>query len=142
MCRVLRYALLGALLVVPLAAAEPAATSPAANPAINPLTSSPLFGALSKSQVCTQSVPPVCCEPDYSDCEKVFTGVSFVRQKPNNVCVYQCPYNDVCSDTTGCTTGHTTTLKGLRVRSQIGDYPPGGCPAADISFCTTMEIDP
>jgi hypothetical protein len=139
MCRVFRLALLGALLAIPLAAAEPAKSTPVANPP----ALSPLAQALFQTVICTQGLqPPNCCEPSFDDCNTQYTSVSFVRQKPNGVCVYQCQDTVTCYDSTGCSPGHTTTFGSFRVRSEVGQFPMDGCPAADINFCVTMTVDP
>ena len=136
MCKAFRYALLGALLAVPLAAAAPAKSSPA----FKPLTLSPAAEAVFEA-VCPEGWPD-CCVPSFDDCSTQYTSVSFVRQKDNGVCVYQCQDTVTCYDSTGCSPGHTTTFGSFRVRSEVGQFPMGGCPAADISFCSTMTVDP
>jgi len=136
MCRVFRFALLGALLAVSLAAAKP-------SPATQPLTLSPLSQALFQAIACTQGVqPPDCCIPSFDQCTTQYTGVSFVRQKDNGVCVYQCTDTVTCTDSTGCSPGQTVTPGSFRVRSEVGQYPMGGCPAAAIGFCSSISVDP
>jgi hypothetical protein len=81
------------------------------------------------------------CISIYSDCEpRVYNSITFVNQKPNLVCVYVCSYTDRCHDTT-CGRPDRVTNANFRVRSEPYEYPLGGCPAADISFCSNMAVD-
>jgi hypothetical protein len=138
MCRIFQCALLGLLLTVTLASAEPAKSSPAASPlALNPASQ-----AVFQTIICPLGQTTCPCIPDFSICSDQDTSVSFVKQKGSGVCVYQCQFTETCYDSTGCSTGHTTTFGSFRVRSAAGQYPIGGCPAADISFCQNMAVDP
>jgi hypothetical protein len=138
MCRMFRFALLGVLLAVPLAAAEPAKSSPASSP----LTLSPASEAIFKTIICPLGQRSCGgCIPDFSVCSDQYT-ISFVKQKSTGVCVYQCQDTVTCYDSMGCSPGHTTTFNSFRVRSEAGEFPIGGCPAADINFCVTMAVDP
>jgi hypothetical protein len=133
MCRVFRLVLLGALLALPASAKEPSLTaflrslSPAAT--------------AQNVQICTQGLPGCGgCIPTFDDCDNPdYSGVNFVRQKPNSVCVYQCPYTQVCRDSS-CGHPPITTSGSFRVRSAPGEYAMGACPAADPNFCVTMEV--
>lgn len=84
--------------------------------------------------------PQICgdpeCTPIFSNCSRVYTDILFIRQKDNGKCVYQCPYDETCTDI-ACGTGTETNSLSHRVR--IGPYPVGQCPAADLSFCTDGE---
>jgi hypothetical protein len=130
MCRVLRFALLGTLLAVPLAAAEPAAQSPE----VSSLAIGPMATAQNKSPNCP-------ADASYDLCDaRQYNSISFVNQKPNYVCVYVCYYSDTCHDTV-CHLPDSTTGGSFRVRSEPYEYPWGGCPAANISFCSTMAVE-
>ena len=135
MCKVLRLALLGVLLAVPLAADQPATSSPESCV----LSLSPVATAESKI-ICPQQFPD-CenCFPNYV-CSRQYDSVTFVRQKPNLVCVYSCDYTDTCTDVS-CGGGDLITSGTHRVRSEPNEYPLGGCPPADIDFCINMAVE-
>ncbi|MFL6263486.1 MAG: hypothetical protein ACJ76Y_27655 [Thermoanaerobaculia bacterium] len=130
MCRVFRLVLLGALLALPLSAAQK--TEPSLSAFLQTL--SPAATAQAKT-ICPLSQPS-CCEPDVT-CNTDYTSVEFLYQKANGVCVYRCGYTDTCYDSCGHPSSSTSGF--FRVR---GQFQPGGCPAADISFCSTMVVDP
>jgi hypothetical protein len=132
MCRVFRLVLLGALLALPSFAAQPA--KPSLGTFLQAL--SPAAAAQAKT-VCPLGLPS-CCEPIIT-CETQYTSVEFISQKPNGVCVYRCGQTVTCDNSCG---GSTSTSSFFRVRSAVGQFPVGGCPPADISFCTTMVVDP
>lgn len=134
MCRVFRLVLVGALLAFPLSAAQK--TEPSLSAFLQTL--SPVATAQAMTDICPLSFPN-CCTPDYSDCSRDYSGVNFVRQKDNGVCVYQCPYTQTCNDT-ACNQPPIISYGSFRVRSAVGQYPMGGCPAADPNFCVTMEV--
>lgn len=135
MCRVLRLALLGVLLAMPLAADQPASSSSESCA----LSLSPMATAQSKI-ICPQQLPD--CENCISHyvCTREYNSVTFVRQKPNLVCVYACDYTDTCTDET-CDEPDTITNGGHRVRSEPYEYPLDGCPPADLNFCINMAVD-
>jgi hypothetical protein len=133
MCRVFRLVLLGALLALPLSAAQK--TEPSLSSFLQSL--SPAATAQAKT-VCPLSQPD-CCVPDYSDCSRDYSGVNFVRQKDNGVCVYQCPYTQTCNDVS-CGHAPITTTGSFRVRSQVGQYAMGACPAPLPRYCSEMEV--
>ena len=138
MCRVFRWVLLGALLALPLSAAQK--EEPSLTAFLQSL--SPAATAQAKTIVCTQGQTGCGgCVPTFDDCRpRDYSGVSFVRQKDNGVCVYQCPYTQKCYDTS-CGDPNPITLTGsFRVRSEVGQYAMGACPAADPSFCSTMQV--
>jgi hypothetical protein len=141
MCRALRFVLVGALLALPLAAAEPMSSSPDSSSAAPfALELSPMSTAQVKSCPIND---PECqpCIPIYSDCTRAYNSIAFVQQKPNQVCVYVCSYTDTCYDV-ACDRANPRITNGtFRVRSEPYEYPVGGCPAADINFCTTMTVE-
>jgi hypothetical protein len=142
MRKALLLVVLGCLLAVPLAAAEPAASS-------SPLSGADLvaLGILSGAelkQICPLSAvcpPDEGCIPRYTNCrDRVYTQINFIKQKPNLKCVYQCLYTEDCYDVFCDTEDFITVNDSHRVR--IGPYPAGQCPAADIDFCTGGEWIP
>jgi len=64
---------------------------------------------------------------------KNYTGISFVKQKDNGKCIYECTYSVSCT-TTDCTGDYPFTDSGAE-RWRIGPYPAGQCPAPDMSIC-------
>nr|HRC86955.1 hypothetical protein [Thermoanaerobaculia bacterium] len=60
---------------------------------------------LSAAQLRSCPPPPAICDPDpgctpsFDDCSRQLNAITFVRQKPNYVCVYRCDYTDTCHDT-------------------------------------------
>ena len=132
MCRVLRYALFGALMAFPLAAAEPAAPA-AESPEVSSLAIGPMATAQNKSPNCP-------ADASYDNCSRQYNSIAFVNQKPNYVCVYVCYYTDTCYDSVCSLPFPTNTNGTLRVRSQPYEFLWGGCPEANINFCTTMEV--
>ncbi len=131
MCRAFRLVLLGALLALPLSAAqkgEPSLT--AFLQSLNPAATA------QKVQICTEGLPGCHCAPTH--CDTTYPEFSFVRQKPNTVCVYQCLKNVTCTDACGNETSNTDTS--YRVRSAEGQYGFGQCPAASETICKTMEV--
>jgi hypothetical protein len=132
MCRVFRLVFLGALLALPLSAAQKAEPSLTAFlQSLNPAATA------QNTQICTQGLPGCNCVPD-TICTVTYTDVSFVRQKPNTVCVYQCTKNTSCNDSCGNPSSSTDSF--FRVRSAENQYGFGQCPAADINFCSTMQV--
>jgi len=137
MCRVFRLVLVGALLALPLSAAQKAEPSLSAF-----LQSLSPTATAQNTQICPQSQPGCGgCTPTYTNCgSRDYSGVNFVRQKDNGVCVYQCPYTQTCYDTSCGLPDPITKTGSFRVRSTLGQYPMGGCPAADPDFCVNMEV--
>lgn len=141
MCRALRFVVLGALLAVPLAAAEPAQSSSKSVSADSGILA---FDPMSTAQVksCPIEDPDCNCHPQYTYCPtRTYNSISFVNQKPNYVCVYVCYYTDTCYDTACGRQAPIYPTGTFRVRSEPYEFPWGGCPAANISFCSTMSVD-
>lgn len=106
-----------------------------------------LFGAKSSQPIAMSCPPPpqICddgpgCTPSFDDCDREITGVNFVRQKPNWVCVYQCTYTDTCYDSVCDEPFPTVTSGGYRVRTEP-ILPPASCPAPSLEMCTTLNIE-
>lgn len=79
------------------------------------------------------------CIPSYDDCTQT-EAISFVRQKPNYVCVYQCTTTSTCFDTAcGRITPQVTTVS-YRVRSEPV-APPEPCLAPDVWMCTGFALE-
>jgi len=121
MCRALRLALLGSLLLaLPALAAE----TPRPMDVSHFLKSlSPLSGAENRV-ICPESFPN-CCTPEYSDCSTTYSEPEFVRQKDNGVCVYACTSQTTCNDVNFCGGGPRVTNAFFRVRT--GPVAPGAC---------------
>jgi hypothetical protein len=138
MCRVFRLIVLGALLALPLSAAQK--EGPSLTAFLQSL--SPAATAQAKTVVCPQGQGGCGgCVPTFNDCrDRVYTGVNFVRQKDNDVCVYQCPYTQQCYDSSCGNPNPIPQTGAIRVRSAPGEYAMGACPAPDPNFCTTMEV--
>ena len=79
------------------------------------------------------------CIPSYACGNRQYTSITFIRQKPNYVCVYRCEYTETCVDN-HCNEGSYEQPGAHRVR--IYGYGPGECPSADQVMCTTGEWIP
>ena len=84
-------------------------------------------------------LPPDECIPSYTCGDRQYTSITFIRQKPNYVCVYRCEYTETCVDH-NCNEGSYQQPGSHRVR--IYGYGPGECPSADQVMCTTGEWIP
>src|SRR5262245_56353679 len=118
-----------------LAVASPAL---AGGNASQPLEKKPLSCA--KTQLIVE--PPcfgIGCQEcnSFTSCGSPTFSGSFVRQKDNGACVYQCQESSECTTTiccpdTGCDSDTFTQTRDFRVRA-LG-YPMGGCPQDQITI--------
>jgi hypothetical protein len=121
----------GASVFTPLATpASPAAIAPAADG----LGGRPFAWAsqcINSLKCCSDPLDP-CCVPTPPTCGDPFvSSCSFVNQKADGVCVYQCIYQQDCTDCLG--NQFSQDPGGHRYR--LGPYGTGQCPPADCSLC-------
>ena len=136
MCKVLKVALFGVLLAVPLAASQPAQpSSESSSLALNPVATAQVKSCPLNDPECEP------CFPEFTNCSRTYNSITFVNQKPNQVCVYVCSYTDTCYDVACNRPNPIITNANHRVRSEPYEFPVGGCPAANISFCSTMAVE-
>lgn len=63
----------------------------------------------------------ICGAKTYGEC-------TFIKQKDNGKCVYECPYTRTCTEITCEGSSQFTDYGTDRIR--VGPYPPGACPGS------------
>lgn len=124
-------------------ATQPAATaqsSAAAAPATNPTCSAKGFlGAASTpvDQHANRLTTMSCaCQPAIVECgPQVLDSVTFLYQKPDYVCVYQCSVHQDCTQIS-CDCAESPVQVPGSYRGRVGPVnPPDQCPPPDPSIC-------
>lgn len=133
-------ALLGLALLACNLVALPAAAEDIASGAPN----APLFAPDLEPRIgpiCPLSEGEECpCEPNFSACTTVYDNPpTFIKQKANGKCIYQCTFTETCEDTR-CGQDDQVTFGSQRMR--LGPYPPGQCPGENEVSCPNGEMLP
>lgn len=79
-------------------------------------------------------------EPQYLNCvNRSYTGINFLRQKPNGKCIYRCFFTERCFDVLCDTDDFIDVLNGTH-RVRLDPEPSGGCRTPSLDICTEGEL--